>query len=98
MRFMGVKGDFDLYEDDNGNVHKLKKLSNEVPVEFKDFARSSRRKKLDDDFNDNFKKGSKYGNDKLLNGLKSKKTIKFNKKKMKKNSYNVSYKKLKNYF
>ena len=94
---MGVKGDFEYYEDDKGGIHKLKKLATERSPEFRDFPRIMTRKKLEDDFNDNFKNSDSYGRDKLLNGSKSKKTIKFNKKGFKWNNYNNNYKDLDKY-
>lgn len=89
MRFMGVKGDYEYYEDDNGNIHKLKKLDNERSIEFRDFPRGIVFNKVKHDFGDNFKplRCISYGNDKLMNGLKSKKSIKLIKKRVKKTSY-----------
>ena len=94
---MGIKGDFEYYEDDNGNVHKLKKLASEPSPEFQDFPRGIAFKRLSHDFDDNFKDKVDYGNDKLLNNSKSKRTIKFKKKGFKKNPYNDNRPNLGNY-
>jgi hypothetical protein len=96
---MGVKGDLEYWEDEStGKVFKTKKLATERSPEFQDFPKGISFRRVAHDFDDNFKVKSDYGNDKLLNGLKSKKTIKLNRKGVKKSSYNVDYKQLNNYF
>jgi hypothetical protein len=97
MRFMGIKDGLEHWEAEDGRVFKVAKLATERAPEFRDFPKGILFKRLQNDFDDNFKIKNDYGNDKLLNGLKSKKTIKLNRKVVKKSSYNTNHKELNNF-
>lgn len=87
---MGIKRDYEYWEDVDGRILKVKKINTDVLPEFRDFPRGIVFKRIQHDFEDNFKDRVDYGNDKLLTGKKSKKTIKFKKGGFKRNPYNSS--------